>query len=122
MIFCGQIKRNNSIRLKNTRIYKNVTFGTKKQTRQNQNLDKIQASGENLPHTTRFYHTPRSPNIIYIIPNNNMATRGSFGLTHKGQTKMIYNHWDSYPEGLGREFVDWIKARSDDELKKHLII
>jgi len=47
-----------------------------------------------------------------------MATRGAFGLTHKGQTKMIYNHWDSYPEGLGREFVDWIKARSDDELKK----
>ena len=47
-----------------------------------------------------------------------MATRGAFGLTHKGQTKMIYNHWDSYPEGLGREFVDWIKARSDDELKQ----
>lgn len=47
-----------------------------------------------------------------------MATRGSFGLTHKGQTKMIYNHWDSYPDGLGREFVDWIKARSDEELKK----
>ena len=47
-----------------------------------------------------------------------MATRGAFGLTHKGQTKMIYNHWDSYPDGLGREFVDWIKARSDDELKK----
>jgi hypothetical protein len=47
-----------------------------------------------------------------------MATRGAFGLTHKGQTKMIYNHWDSYPDGLGREFVDWIKSRSDDELKK----
>lgn len=31
---------------------------------------------------------------------------------------MIYNHYDSYPEGLGRDFVDWIKARSDDELKK----
>ena len=47
-----------------------------------------------------------------------MATRGAFGLTHKGQTKMIYNHYDSYPEGLGRDFVDWIKARSDDELKQ----
>ena len=47
-----------------------------------------------------------------------MATRGAFGLTHRGQKKMIYNHWDSYPEGLGREFVDWIKSRSDDELKK----
>jgi len=47
-----------------------------------------------------------------------MATRGAFGLTHKGQTKMIYNHYDSYPDGLGREFVDWIKARSDDELKR----
>ena len=31
---------------------------------------------------------------------------------------MIYNHYDSYPEGLWREFVDWIKSRTDKELKK----
>ena len=29
---------------------------------------------------------------------------------------MIYNHWDSYPDGLGRDFVDRIKSKSDDEL------
>ena len=31
---------------------------------------------------------------------------------------MIYNHYDSYPEDLGRRFVDWIKERNDDELKQ----
>ena len=31
---------------------------------------------------------------------------------------MIYNHYDSYPDGLGREFVDWIKSKTDDELKQ----
>jgi hypothetical protein len=45
-----------------------------------------------------------------------MATRWAFWLTKGGLTKMIYNHWDSYPEWLGRDFVDRIKSKSDDEL------
>lgn len=45
-----------------------------------------------------------------------MSTRWAFGLTKWGLTKMIYNHYDSYPEGLGREFVDRIKTKTDDEL------
>ena len=45
-----------------------------------------------------------------------MATRWAFWLTKGGITKMIYNHWDSYPEWLGRDFVDRIKSKSDDEL------
>lgn len=47
-----------------------------------------------------------------------MATRGAFGFRKNWTTKLIYNHWDSYPEGLGREFVDWIKTKTSEELNK----
>jgi len=30
---------------------------------------------------------------------------------------MIYNHWDSYPDWLGRDFVDRIKSKTDNELR-----
>lgn len=46
-----------------------------------------------------------------------MSTRWAFGLTKWGLTKMIYNHYDSYPEGLGRQFVARLKTKTDDELK-----
>lgn len=47
-----------------------------------------------------------------------MATRGAFGLTHKGQTKMIYNHWDSYPEGYDSDriwIVKWLDGEPTDD-------
>lgn len=35
-----------------------------------------------------------------------MGTRGALGVTIDGQDKITYNHWDSYPEGLGVDTVE----------------
>lgn len=34
-----------------------------------------------------------------------MATSGFWGIIKNGEEKMIYNHFDSYPEGLGKDVV-----------------
>ena len=47
-----------------------------------------------------------------------MGTRGAFGFRVDGKDKVMYNHWDSYPSGLGQKVVDFIKETTDDELKK----
>lgn len=41
-----------------------------------------------------------------------MGTRGSIGFKLKGQYILTYNHWDSYPEGLGSEVIDFIEQRN----------
>ena len=38
-----------------------------------------------------------------------MGTRGAFGFRRRGKTYMIYNHFDSYPSGLGCWFVSDIQ-------------
>lgn len=35
-----------------------------------------------------------------------MGTRGAFGFYKNGVTKVTYNHFDSYPSGLGDEIVN----------------
>lgn len=37
-----------------------------------------------------------------------MGTRGSVGFIQQEKPKMAYNHFDSYPEGLGREVLNFI--------------
>lgn len=54
-----------------------------------------------------------------------MGTRGLYGFYYKGRYYLVYNHWDSYPNGLGMklvaELVDWFKAGKDiDGLKESL--
>lgn len=39
-----------------------------------------------------------------------MGTRGLYGFRKNGCDKAVYHHYDSYPEGLGKEFVDFIKV------------
>jgi hypothetical protein len=37
-----------------------------------------------------------------------MGTRGLLGLIIQAQRHAAYNHWDSYPEGLGKDIVEFI--------------
>lgn len=45
-----------------------------------------------------------------------MGTRGSYGFFKDGESKLTYNHFDSYPTGLGFEVVKFIKKHSNKEL------
>lgn len=39
-----------------------------------------------------------------------MGTRGAFGWVHNGVEKFTYNHWDSYPDGLGVDVLTWLRG------------
>jgi hypothetical protein len=43
-----------------------------------------------------------------------MGTRGCFGVRIDGQDKLTYNHWDSYPDGLGASLVDQLRQMIAD--------
>ncbi|RKF59819.1 hypothetical protein OnM2_056055 [Erysiphe neolycopersici] len=52
-----------------------------------------------------------------------MGTRGLLGLIIGGKRRGIYNHWDSYPSGLGKDIVKFIlslKPEQWDEMVKIL--
>ena len=46
-----------------------------------------------------------------------MSTRGAVGFRCGGVDKIAYNHWDSYPSGLGQPVLDYLKDKSLNELK-----
>lgn len=37
-----------------------------------------------------------------------MGTRGFVGFVVDGTEKIAYNHWDSYPSGLGADVLEWL--------------
>lgn len=43
--------------------------------------------------------------ILYFQFGEKMGTRGLFGFYYKGKYYVVYNHFDSYPEGLGNIIV-----------------
>lgn len=47
-----------------------------------------------------------------------MATRGLWGFLIDGKHKVTYNHQDSYPKGLGKQIINFIRECSDVELYK----
>lgn len=38
-----------------------------------------------------------------------MGTRGSLGFIAEGNAKFTYNHYDSYPDGLGLDVLRWLR-------------
>lgn len=47
-----------------------------------------------------------------------MSTRGLYGIRKKGVDKLTYNHYDSYPDGLGRDIVEFCKKNSIQDLNR----
>ena len=45
-----------------------------------------------------------------------MGTRGTYGYRKNKQDKLMYNHYDSYPEGLGQRMLEYIKMYSNKEI------
>ena len=40
-----------------------------------------------------------------------MGTRGAWGFRIDGADKVTYNHFDSYPDGLGDNLVSWLRKK-----------
>lgn len=38
-----------------------------------------------------------------------MGTSGLYGFVVNGEKRMTYNHYDSYPSGLGRDILEWLR-------------
>lgn len=47
-----------------------------------------------------------------------MGTRGIYGFYKDGVDKVTYNHFDSYPEELGNNIIDFIKTTSIEEMNE----
>lgn len=47
-----------------------------------------------------------------------MSTRGLYGFRKNGIDKASYNHYDSYPEGLGKIIVEFLSTTSSEELNE----
>lgn len=47
-----------------------------------------------------------------------MGTRGAYGYLVDGQEKVAYNHFDSYPSGLGTEVLNYIRNHTVEEMRE----
>lgn len=47
-----------------------------------------------------------------------MSTRGFISFAVDGETKTAYNHHDSYPEGLGRDVLSWLRTADLDAARE----
>jgi hypothetical protein len=58
--------------------------------------------------------------LSFLLSTNNLAmgTRGILGFITKGVRKGTYNHFDSYPSGLGDAIIKFILAHTDEELEQ----
>jgi len=45
-----------------------------------------------------------------------MGTRGAYGFRIMGEDKLAYNHFDSYPSGLGKSVINEIRGASNEQI------
>jgi hypothetical protein len=45
-----------------------------------------------------------------------MGTRGTWGFVLDGREKLTYNHFDSYPDGLGATLLNWLRDQGLEQL------
>ena len=50
-----------------------------------------------------------------------MGTRSYYIFRYKNKWYVFYNHWDSYPSGLGQLIVDELKGINFEEMKELLV-
>lgn len=50
-----------------------------------------------------------------------MGTRGFLGFVVDGTEKITYNHFDSYPEGLGLDVLSWLRGQNVHELRRDAV-
>ena len=50
-----------------------------------------------------------------------MGTRGFYCFRYKGLYYVIYNHWDSYPDGLGETLVNQLRNIDPQDLRNMII-
>lgn len=43
-----------------------------------------------------------------------MSVRGAWGLRYKGQDKIKFNYWDSYPDRLGKDILEFLVKHKDN--------
>lgn len=47
-----------------------------------------------------------------------IGTKGCYGFHRGGVDKLTYNHFDSYPEGLGADIVEFVRQTSVEEMNQ----
>lgn len=47
-----------------------------------------------------------------------MGTRGTYGFIKNGEKKLSYNHFDSYPSGLGEKIKEYITTHSISQMNE----
>lgn len=47
-----------------------------------------------------------------------MGTRGTYGFRKNGEDKLTYNHFDSYPDWLGRNVIEFCQNHSVEEINE----
>ncbi len=67
-------------------------------------------------HTTKSVYLAKSLTNLLKKEMSSMGTRGAYGFHMNGKDKITYNHFDSYPIGLGSDVAAFIQRHTDERM------